>query len=109
MTTESEYMEASNANVATFLAGEFVRDLSNITLAVPSCIVLSDLSKKLKMLPIRCFPGGSGAFKKLHLLHWFSINLRRPSLSGRACSSLRFFNPYKYIGILKVFIPDGYI
>jgi hypothetical protein len=45
MTTESEYMEASNANVATFLAGGFVRDLSNITLAVPSCIVLSDLSK----------------------------------------------------------------
>jgi len=43
MTTESECMEASNANVATFLARGFVRNLSNITLAVPSCIVLSDL------------------------------------------------------------------
>ena len=38
-------LEASNANVATFLADRFGRDLSNITLAVPSCIVLSDLSK----------------------------------------------------------------
>jgi hypothetical protein len=54
MTTESEYIEASNANVATFLAGGFVMDLSNITLAVPSCIVLSDLSKKLLLYFIHC-------------------------------------------------------
>ena len=97
-------MEASNANVATFLAGGFVRDLSNIILAVPPCIVLSDLSQKLKLLLIQCFPGGSGAFKKRHLLHWFSIKVRRPSLSGRACSNLipdgyKYWMPREYIYI----------
>ena len=78
MTTESEYMEASNANVATFLAGGFVRDLSNIILAVPPCIVLSDLSKKTTVyiyIYIHVYAGSENIHIYIYIYKYFYINI----------------------------------